>query len=91
MKLIRDNIPIPEDRWFLVSKDESYKYLKEKLQEEIQELIDSDYKDIYEYADVLETLMTLAKYNKKKWSDIELARNIKWKERGGFSNKILKD
>ena len=90
-KLIRDHIPgIPEQMVEEVCPVDAYELLKAKLDEEMQELKDSDYKDIYEYADVLEVLHALAKYNKKKWQDIEIARKIKFKEKGGFSNKILK-
>ena len=59
--------------------------------QEIQELKDSNYKDLYEYADVVEVLKTLARYNRRAWNQIEVARKIKKKEKGGFSNKILKD
>ena len=90
MKLIRDDIPgMPDDAWKEVCPVEAYEYLKEKLTEEIQELIDSDYKDILEYADVIEVLKTLAYYNNIELSRIEVARKIKLYERGGFSNKIL--
>lgn len=90
-KLIRDNIPdMPEDAWEEVCPVEAYEHLKVKLNEEIQELVDSNYKDIYEYADVLEVLQTIARYNKIKWSNIKVAKSIKFKECGGFSNKILK-
>ncbi|MCD6435386.1 MAG: hypothetical protein J7L15_03280 [Clostridiales bacterium] len=90
-KLIRDDIPgMPDDAWEQVCPVEAYEYLKEKLDEEIQELKDSEYKDIGEYADVIEVLMTLARHNRKKWLSIEVARKIKKKEKGGFSNKILK-
>ena len=67
---------------------EAYQYLKEKLTEEISELIESDYKDVNEYADVLEVLMTLARYNNIKWHRVKTARKLKLQERGGFSNKI---
>ena len=91
MKLIRDKIPeMPDEMWFTVDKKKSMEYLKLKLFEEIRELAESDFKDIYEYADVLEVLMELAKRNRKTWKSIEVARNIKLKENGGFSNKVLK-
>ncbi len=90
-KLIRDNIPgMPEEAWEQVCPVEAYDYLKEKLQEEIQELIDSEYKDIGEFCDVLEVLQTLAYINKISWKDVEITRKVKKKNYGGFSNKILK-
>ena len=90
-KLIRDHIPgLDYDKNVEeVDKDEAFVYLIFKLQEEILELQESAYRDIYEYADVLETLMSIAKAKKVKWRDVEVARKIKLKERGGFSNKIL--
>ncbi len=91
-KLIRDNIPgMPEDAWETVCPVEAYPYLLAKLDEELLELKQSNYKDIYEYADVLEVLRSIAKYNKVKWPSVKVARQIKFKERGGFSTKILLD
>ena len=91
-KLIRDHIngvdykdpEIVED----VCPVEAYSYLKAKLDEEIEELKDSNFKDPYEYADVLEVLMTLAKYNRVKWASVKVARRIKLTEKGGFGTKV---
>ena len=92
MKLIRDKIPgMPDKVWKEVDKKESLDYLKLKLFEEVLELADSDFKDINEYGDVLEVLMELSKRQKIKWTSIEVARGIKLKENGGFSNKVLID
>ena len=92
MKLIRDNIPgMPDNAWVRVDKKEAYEYLKKKLHEEIQELADSDYKDLNEFADVQEVLNDLIRRAKFRLSDVEVARIVKLKEQGGFSNKILKD
>jgi len=91
-KLIRDHIPgIPDSTWYEeTDKKVLYMYLKDKLNEEIKELQDSDFTDIKEYADVMEVLMLISRLKKIKWSDIEIARRIKFVERGGFTNKILK-
>ena len=90
MKLIRDHIPgMPDEAWKEVDKEESLRYLKLKLFEEILELAESDFKDINEYGDVLEVLQELAKRQKIRWTSIEVARSVKFKERGGFSNKVL--
>jgi predicted house-cleaning noncanonical NTP pyrophosphatase (MazG superfamily) len=92
MKLIRDNIPgIPDDRWEEVDKKTAYEYLKLKLDEEVQELKESEYKDLYEFADVVEVLYELARKAKITPKDIEIARIVKLKERGGFTNKVLRD
>ncbi len=90
-KMIRDRIPgMPDDAWREADKKESYEFLKLKLHEEIQELKDSDYKDINEFADVQEVLLSLLRLAKFRPTDLEVARIVKIKERGGFSNKILK-
>ena len=90
MKLIRDHIPgMPDEAWKEVDKKESLHYLQLKLFEEIVELAESDFKDINEYGDVLEVLQELAKRQKIRWTSIEVARSVKFKERGGFSNKVL--
>ena len=82
MKLIRDDIPgMPDDAWDEVCPVEAYDYLKLKLTEEIDELIESDYKDKDEYADVIQVLKTLARYNNLEWSRIEVARKIKLKKK----------
>ncbi len=89
-KLIRDSIPgMPDNAWRTGTKQESYEFLKGKLWEEVQELTDSGYKDLDEFADVLQVLMDLAKKAKFRFTDVEVARSIKLKARGGFSNKIL--
>ncbi len=89
-KLIRDSIPgMSDDAWMEANKEYAYQMLKEKLHEEVQELVDSDYKDLNEFADVLEVLYSLARKVKLTPKNIEIARVIKVKERGGFSNKIL--
>jgi len=88
-KLIRDHIEgVDYDEVEDLCPLEAYEYLKAKLHEEIDELIESDYKDPYEYADILEVLMTLARYNKVKWVSVKVARRIKLIEKGGFSNKL---
>lgn len=90
-KLIRDHIPgMPEDAWYTVDQETANEMLIEKLTEELEELQDTDWKDPYEFADVLEVLMAIARTRKVKWSDIEVARRVKFIERGGFSNKVLK-
>ncbi len=91
-KLIRDNIPgMPDDAWREASKKESYEFMKGKLHEEIDELTETDYKDLCEFADVLEVIYSLARKAKFTPKDLEIARIVKLKERGGFSNKILLD
>ena len=87
IRLIRDKSP--SNDWTEVDKKEAYEWLKGELHLSIQELTDSGYKDLYKFADVLEILYALAKKAKFTPKDLEIARKVKLKERGGFSNKIL--
>ena len=90
-KLIRDKIPgLDYSKTRTADKNEMDTFLRMKLQEEIKELEESNYKDLYEFADVLEVLYELARKAKFTPKDIEIARIVKLKERGGFSDKILK-
>ncbi len=90
-KLIRDKISgLDYSKTRTADKNEMDTFLRMKLQEEIKELEESNYKDLYEYADVLEVLYELARKAKFTPKDIEIARIVKLKERGGFSDKILK-
>ncbi|MFY0656199.1 MAG: nucleoside triphosphate pyrophosphohydrolase [Neptunomonas phycophila] len=92
MKLIRDKLDqvISQDRLTIVEGDEFDDYLKQKLTEEIQELIDSDYKDLSEYADVIEVLHAMvARFTDKTMSDVENVRQTKSDERGGFYRGLV--
>jgi predicted house-cleaning noncanonical NTP pyrophosphatase (MazG superfamily) len=89
-KLIRDNIQgVDYTKTRTARKEEIDTFLRMKLQEEIKELEESNFKDLNEYADILEVLYELARRAKFRPKDIEIARIIKLKERGGFTNKIL--
>jgi predicted house-cleaning noncanonical NTP pyrophosphatase (MazG superfamily) len=89
-KLIRDNIQgVDYTKTRTARKEEIDTFLRMKLQEEIKELEESNFKDLNEYADILEVLYELGRRAKFRPKDMEIARIVKLKERGGFTNKIL--
>lgn len=91
-KLVRDNYKdiIPEKNLKVIKSDEVYyEFLKEKLLEEINELQQTDYEDIYEFADVLEVLFSIAKFKGLSISDINQAKIKKFTEKGSFTERLL--
>lgn len=87
MKLIRDFIVEQEgDTIIPVTGEIHAMLLILKAHEEVQEIQDSDCKDLTEYADVLTVLMSLASLNDIAWSDILKVKDRKMRERGGFEN-----
>ena len=93
VKLIRDSLSSviePERLRTIKDKDEYTKLLKEKLTEEINELIETDYKSITEYADVIQVLYTMAEhFSDITIPDIERERLEKLMKRGGFSGGLV--
>ena len=90
-KLIRDHIQgLDYSQTRKADKKEAYEFLKGKLHETVQALTDSNYKSLEEFADVQEVLNDLVRKASFRLTDVEVARIIKLKERGGFSNLILK-
>lgn len=92
-KLVRDKIPEiieadnKECEIEIASKDEIYKLLEMKLQEEVNEFLED--KNLEELADVMEVLFGLAYalgYSEKELLD---AREKKKNERGGFKEGIV--
>lgn len=69
--------------------DYDIKYLKEKLEEELNELKQSDFKDIQEYADVFEVLEELALRNNIPILQIMIEKIQKNKDKGRFKNGIF--
>ena len=90
-KLIRDgyiNI-IPSKDWIRIGRKRHMVELRRKLQEEVDELKDSDYLSIEEYADIIEVLKCLAFFHNVDWSDIEDCRYTKMLKYGKFMEGIL--
>lgn len=60
-----------------------------KLREEIEEIKGADYKDIMEYADLIQVALGLASLNGFKMEDVMKAMEDKYELKGGFSNLVL--
>jgi len=92
-KLVRDKIPEvikatgKECEFEIAPKEERYKLLEAKLNEEVNEFLED--KNLEELADVMEVLFGLA--NSLGYSEEELlkARDKKREERGGFKEGIV--
>lgn len=92
-KLVRDKIPeIIEAskktcKIEVVSGDTKYKYLENKLREEVKEFIED--KNLEELADIMEVLYALADHLGYKEENLINKRKEKFNERGGFSKGII--
>jgi predicted house-cleaning noncanonical NTP pyrophosphatase (MazG superfamily) len=75
----------------LTDVDETKHYLYRKLHEEINELVESDFKDIEEYADIITVLYRLASLNNIHKKDIEESYEEKIIKLGGFKLNLLFD
>lgn len=92
IKLIRDKYDevIPEDELEICTDPEVLRtFLEAKLAEEITELMDSNFKDVDEYADVLEVLFTLGSFNDITKEEMQSRRVKKLYEKGGFSKGLI--
>ncbi len=93
--MVRDKIPEyikskGENPVFHIADEKEYwEKLKEKLQEEIKEFLESE--SIGEMADILEVIDAVIDYKKFKREEIEIIKNQKTKERGKFKDKIILD
>jgi len=92
-KLIRDQYQsrITPDDWVRLPRGgkQHLRYLKAKLQEEIDELRASDYKSIEEYADVIEVLKCLCFFLDIDWKGVEQEVFNKQASKGKFLEGIL--
>ncbi|MGM0411388.1 MAG: phosphoribosyl-ATP pyrophosphohydrolase [Bacillota bacterium] len=92
-KLIRDKIPkiIEEagnDYEMEVLNDEDYyEALNEKLQEELDEYLES--KEVMELADIVEIIYAILDHKDISRKEFEKMRRKKKKERGGFEKKLF--
>lgn len=71
------------------NKDELNNLVCQKIREELLEVINSDFDDIKEFADLVQIVQHLYKINAFTTSQINKAIIEKTKERGGFSNLVL--
>lgn len=92
-KLIRDLYieTIPQEDWVRLRRGgkQHLRYLKAKLQEEVDELRQSDYKSVEEYADVIEVLKCLCFYINVDWREVEREVFRKQCSKGKFLEGIL--
>lgn len=93
-KLIRDGLAarIPSEALSTVADaGEHSERLADKIHEEVDEIVASDYRDPAEYADALEGLMALAGIAGVAWDEVERVRLAKKAERGGFERGLVYD
>lgn len=93
-KLIRDGYQdiIPKDQWEKVSDKEALIFAIAKIDEELLELRDSNFEDVFEFADVIEVLYTVARLKGIDQKEIAKAMYKKNTDKGMFfENIILKD
>ena len=91
-KLVRDKIPDvirragKQPTIDILSQEDMTAALERKLQEEVQEYLESG--SIEEMADILEVLHGIAFHKGISWNEVESARLQKREERGGFEKGI---
>ncbi|MCK9272401.1 nucleoside triphosphate pyrophosphohydrolase [Candidatus Gracilibacteria bacterium] len=96
-KLIRDKIPeIMEGKGVkfsshIANNEEYWLKLKEKLQEEVAEVLEDDSVLIEELADTLEVIYAICDFKGISREDLENLRKEKQEKRGGFRDKIILD
>ena len=92
-KLIRDGYAeiIDADRVTRVSDEAALEYAIEKIEEELIELKASKFEDIYEFADLIEVLYTVARLKGFDHKDVAKAIYSKNSEKGSFYNNLVLD
>lgn len=93
LKLIRDNYEgiIDERSLFKIPKQDSsvIPFIEKKIHEELLELKDSDWKDVNEYADIIEVILKMAYEHGVAEDEIETARIEKLRKRGAFKENLI--
>lgn len=95
LKLVRDYVPeiiLKEGKTPLTHIADAEEYslrLNEKLIEEVQEYLQSNNPE--ELTDILEVLISLAAVQGLSLEQLSSLREKKFKERGGFSKRIILD
>lgn len=92
MKLIRDKYDklIPAERLHTeTDKDMQYNYLRSKICEELQELIDTDCTDVYEWADLHEALFAMQQFKGIQSDQVREAQLDKFERLGGFEKFLI--
>jgi len=90
-KLVRDSYEeiIDAERVQRVSDEEVLIYAIEKIDEELDELKASKFEDIYEFADCIEVLYTIARLKGFDQRDVAKAIYSKNSEKGSFFNNLI--
>jgi predicted house-cleaning noncanonical NTP pyrophosphatase (MazG superfamily) len=94
MKLIRDKYEdlIPSEKLEKVDNVTALKLSIEKITEELNELEEENYNDVFEYADVIEVLYNTARLQGISEKQINDAIKYKNNQRGSFKKiLVLKD
>jgi predicted house-cleaning noncanonical NTP pyrophosphatase (MazG superfamily) len=60
-----------------------------KIREELAEIQESEHKDIMEFVDLIQVAWCWAEQNGFTYEQVELSANIKFVEKGKFSNVVL--
>jgi len=95
MKLVRENIAkriLAEDATQISQASDNTEFLmflKLKLSEELDELRESNYSDVNEFADVLEVLETLAEQHGLSFSKILEAKHNKAQVEGDLKRGLI--
>jgi len=90
-KLIRDGYEeiIDKDKIRRVSDEEALDYAIEKIEEELLELKASKFEDIYEFADLIEVLYTVARLKGYDQKDVAKAIYRKNTDKGSFYQNLI--
>ncbi|MBD3203050.1 hypothetical protein GF327_02050 [Candidatus Woesearchaeota archaeon] len=94
-KLVRDKVPEKLQKenkvpvYHTASKEEYWTYLKEKLQEQIDEFFTTESKN--KIADINEVIRAICNFNDWDMEELEKTRKQKAKTKGCFSKRIILD
>jgi predicted house-cleaning noncanonical NTP pyrophosphatase (MazG superfamily) len=91
-KLIRNKMALqlnPNELDYCLDRKELIGLYTLKLKEEIEEIKNSNYQDIMEYADLIQVTLSLANLNGFKIEDVMKAIDDKYELKGGFTNLVL--
>lgn len=93
-KLVRNKIVdnLSDDEWELVDNQSELNFLFAlKVQEELQEIETANYQDIFEFADLIQTVYDFAYQNGFDKKAVDLALADKHFEKGSFGKIALKN
>jgi predicted house-cleaning noncanonical NTP pyrophosphatase (MazG superfamily) len=92
-KLVRDKIPDiikskgEEVKFRIAAEAEYWNKLKEKLDEEVKEFIESE--SIEEIADILEVIDAINSFKNFNTEELQKIKKEKFNKRGGFNKRII--